>query len=104
LTDTHPGNHCGCGLIAAIASRTPWREICVCLAVYVEQQGMPEGNTMRTEKKDEPSKSEGGKESPTTGNNPEESDPRKQPEPGAGGLSRAKYREATEKAVKDIHG
>ncbi len=34
----------------------------------------------------------------------EEGEPTERQEPGAGGLSKAEYDEATEKAVKDIHG
>ncbi len=34
----------------------------------------------------------------------EETERTERPEPGAGGLSKAAYDEATEQAVKDIHG
>jgi hypothetical protein len=59
---------------------------------------------MKGEKKTESSEGADKQETRPPRNPPEESDPTKRPEPGAGGLSRAKYREATEKAVKDIHG
>lgn len=55
-------------------------------------------------KKGGPPKGGDKQESRPPGGPPEESDPTKRPEPGAGGLSREKYREATERAVEDIHG
>ncbi len=59
---------------------------------------------MKSKKKGETSKGEEKQEYRTPGNAPEESDPTKRPEPGTGGISRKKYREATEEAVEDIHG
>ncbi len=52
----------------------------------------------------EPAKGEAERETHTPANTPEESDPTKQPKRETGGLSREQYREATERAVEDIHG
>jgi hypothetical protein len=62
---------------------------------------------MMDKKRDETSDSDNSdnkEESRTPGSRPGESDPRKRPEPGTGGISTEKYREATEEAVEDIHG